>query len=750
MGQLDRSTHRVDQKNSHAPTTARNLPTLQEVSAPMDMPRSRALVLLVEDSATQSQRSAQALEAAGFRVRLATNGRDALDQARRWRPNVIVSDVLMPIMDGFALCREVRRDDDLGQIPLVLHTMTFVDPRDEEFGLGLGATRFVLKSADPADLVAEVRSVLDAGHVSDLPAVVDDRGFLTGYSERLAAKLEDKVAELEQAYRLLEQQSQEKLRLAQAEIQQRTHAEGLIRQSEARKAAILETALDAIITIDQDGQILEFNAAAERAFGHTRQAVFGRELTQTLIPSRLQAQYRDGLMRDLVAGDARVLNRHIFLTAQRADQSEFPVEVTIARMPTVGPTLFTAFMRDITDRLQSEATQRHLAAIVDSSNDAIIGNTLDGIVTSWNAGAERLYGYSAQDIVGQPISLLTPAGRADELATMFAGLQEERIEQYETLRLTKDGRLLDVSLSISPLHDGDGRIVGAATTAQDISGRKQAEAQIQALNTDLERRVVERTAELESAITELDAFSYSVSHDLRRPLRAVNGFTSILMQRHASALTPEGRGLLQRVLNSAQNMGQLIDDLLAFSRLGRQSLQKRPVLPTVVARSALAELAQELDGRAVEVMIGELPACEADPALLRQVYINLLSNALKFTRQANDPLIHVGSRQTGDGVEYFVKDNGAGFDMRYVHKLFGVFQRLHRAEDYEGTGVGLALVQRIVHRHGGRIWADAAPDKGATFFFTLEGPTEASGSPSEHPSEQLLLPAKHDDGDRAA
>jgi CheY-like chemotaxis protein len=220
----------------------------------MRLLRTRVLVLLVDDSATQGQRSAHALEAAGFRVRLAANGREALDQARRWRPDVIVSDVLMPIMDGFALCREVRRDDDLKDVPLVLHTMTYLDPRDEEFGLGLGATRFVLKPSDSAQLVAEVRAVLDAGHVANrAQAAVDDQTFLIGYSERLAAKLEDKVAELEEAYRLLERQSEEKLQQAQQEIAERTRAEEAIRQSEARKAAILEAALDCIVTIDHTG-----------------------------------------------------------------------------------------------------------------------------------------------------------------------------------------------------------------------------------------------------------------------------------------------------------------------------------------------------------------------------------------------------------------------------------------------------------------------------------------------------------------
>jgi light-regulated signal transduction histidine kinase (bacteriophytochrome) len=221
------------------------------------------------------------------------------------------------------------------------------------------------------------------------------------------------------------------------------------------------------------------------------------------------------------------------------------------------------------------------------------------------------------------------------------------------------------------------------------------------------------------AVTELDAFSYSVSHDLRAPLRAVNGFSNILLQDYASQLTPDGCSHLRTIVDSAHHMGQLIDDLLAFSRLGRQALRRQRVLPADVARGALAELAPQQENRSVEIVIGELAACAADPALLRQVYVNLLSNALKYTSKRAIGHIEAGYRQTDGEVVYFVKDDGAGFDMRYADKLFGVFQRLHRADEYEGTGVGLAIVQRIVHRHGGRIWAEAAPDQGATFSFTL-------------------------------
>jgi light-regulated signal transduction histidine kinase (bacteriophytochrome) len=239
------------------------------------------------------------------------------------------------------------------------------------------------------------------------------------------------------------------------------------------------------------------------------------------------------------------------------------------------------------------------------------------------------------------------------------------------------------------------------------------------LNTDLERRVLERTAQLEDTVRELEAFSYSVSHDLRAPLRAVNGFSRILLQDYGSQLAPEAQGYLRMVSENAQQMGRLIDDLLAFSQLGRQQLRTQRVLPAEVVRGALDGLAPEREGREVQIVLDELAVCQADPVLLRQVYVNLLSNALKFTRRRAVARIEIGCHELEGEVTYFVKDNGAGFDMRYADKLFGVFQRLHRAEDYDGTGVGLAIVNRIVHRHGGRVWAEAAVDQGATFFFTL-------------------------------
>ncbi len=246
--------------------------------------------------------------------------------------------------------------------------------------------------------------------------------------------------------------------------------------------------------------------------------------------------------------------------------------------------------------------------------------------------------------------------------------------------------------------------------------------QVRDSRNKLEQKVQERTAELEAANRELESFSYSVSHDLRAPLRAVAGFSRILREDYGPALSAEARQYLQRVQENAQQMGRLIDDLLAFSRLGRKALARQPVALAEMVQSVLDDLREDQAGRQVQLKIGQLPVCQADPALLKQVFINLLSNALKFTRHREVAVIEIGSRHKGGAQNipvFFVKDNGAGFDMKYVHKLFGVFQRLHRAEEYEGTGVGLATVQRIIHRHGGRIWAESQLDRGATFYFTL-------------------------------
>ena len=238
-----------------------------------------------------------------------------------------------------------------------------------------------------------------------------------------------------------------------------------------------------------------------------------------------------------------------------------------------------------------------------------------------------------------------------------------------------------------------------------------------------ERSLQARTKQLEEANRELDAFSYSVSHDLRRPLRAIDGYSSIVLADYGAQLLPEAHRYLNLVRGRVQYLGQLVDDLLSFSRLGRQTLNKRPVSPSDLVREALNELKPEQDRRHLDIQIHDLPPCEADPSLLRQVYVNLLDNALKFTRGRETPVIEVGAHRTGNRTVYYVRDNGIGFDMAYADQVFGVFQRLDATETYEGTGVGLAIVHRIIDKHGGEVWAEAEINRGATFSFSLTGST---------------------------
>ena len=417
-------------------------------------------------------------------------------------------------------------------------------------------------------------------------------------------------------------------------------------------------------------------------------------------------------------------------------------------------------VRDITERKQAETVSIRLAAIVESSDDAIIGKDLNSIINSWNKGAEKIFGYTASEMMGASILRLIPAGRHEEENQILEKIKRgESVEHFETLRQTKDGRLIDVSVTVSPIKDADGKVIGVSKVARDITERKAAEEKIRQLNVDLERRVVERTAQLQTANEELEAFSYSVSHDLRAPLRHVMGFVDLLKKDlpreiTSGALCPRCGGLispgggpslsekslhqLTTISQSAKRMGDLIDDLLTFSRVGRAELHKTDVNLDELVRETLGDFQAETKGRNIAWNIHPLPAVQADRTLLRMALVNLISNAVKFTGARAEAKIEIGVMEKwSDGTVastqnsntpklqdsntpvFFIRDNGAGFDPQYADKLFGVFQRLHSHDEFEGTGIGLANVQRIIHRHGGRVWAEGVVDGGATFYFSI-------------------------------
>jgi PAS domain S-box-containing protein len=376
-------------------------------------------------------------------------------------------------------------------------------------------------------------------------------------------------------------------------------------------------------------------------------------------------------------------------------------------------------MQDVTKRKESEEALRRQADLLDQSQDAILTWELGGAISHWNCGAQALYGFSPREALGRSVTELLPTTRPVSGEAMEMALERDGHWTGELRRQTKDGREIVVEGLLAVVRDGTGRKT-VLETDRDITERKAAELEIQRLNQELSGRVSELTA----VNQELESFNYTISHDLRAPLRHINAYTKILFDVAGPALTEESRNCLEHVREGARRMGRMVDELLELSHTSRKAPVRHSTRLKPLVEDVLFELKPDIQDRDIEWRISELPAADCDPTLTRQVFANLLANAVKFTRHRKPAVIEVGHAISGGEHVLFVRDNGVGFNMKYAHKLFGVFQRLHRREDFEGSGIGLVTVQRIVHKHGGRVWTQADVDQGATFYFTLAPSSE--------------------------
>jgi PAS domain S-box-containing protein len=672
---------------------------------------ARRTILIVDDNPANLEVVGDYLAKYGLQVMGARDGETALKLARQDHPDLILLDVRLPGIDGFEVCRRLKADERTREIAVIFMTVA-AKTEDKVRGFEAGGVDYITKPFQQEEVLARVTTHL---RLRDLTQRLEEA------KESLERRVEERTAALAQANQEL-----------QAEIAERIRVEAALKRERALIANIMETSPVGITVVNREGQVTFANSQAEQVLGLVKDEITQRTYNA---PAWRITDFAGGPFPDEKLPFQQVMaTRQSVYDVQHA--IEWPdgrrVFLAINGVPIldesrqVESVVFA--LQNITERKRAEAALRdseeRLRLTMEAAN-----------IGSWDWDVKNDIWY-ASPIYYTMLGYEPKAGPADRNEWLervhpddrdyVAGKIQDVLSRdfkehrYEARLRHADGTYRwQYVRGFGIERDKKGNVTRMLGIRLDITERKQAENKLRRFNEELEQRVLDRTAQLEAANKELEAFAYSISHDLRSPLRHIDGYLELLKQRMAETLDERSRHYMATISDAATRMGQLIDDLLAFSRMGRNELSKTPVNLGALVQDIIRELAPETQGRAIHWRIAPLPTVSGDQAMLRLVLTNLLSNALKFTRGRAPADIEIGCQAGQEETIIFIRDNGVGFEMAYADKLFGVFQRLHRVEEFEGTGIGLANARRIITRHGGRVWAEGKVDQGATFYFSL-------------------------------
>ncbi|MGQ9569430.1 MAG: PAS domain S-box protein [Thermodesulfovibrionales bacterium] len=588
-------------------------------------------------------------------------------------------------------------------------------------------TRLQKVITDPITNLLRVMDVVSKNKNYSVRAPVeshDEMGFLSESFNEMLSKIqehEEKIRSYSENLELMVQERTAKLiqttEMLKKELTERKQIEDALRESENKFRDLSEKSLAGIYLI-QDGGYKYVNPRLAEMFGYTVDEIIGKK-TQKELTFKEDWDFIEKSLRDLLYSDMKE-SHHNFRGVKKTGEiiylESYGSRTIYNDQPAVIGTLV-----DVTARKRAEEAFKTEKKFIESVINILPGTFYmfdeDGYFLKWNKNVEKITGYSPEELKKmKPLDFFEDAEK---------GLIEEKIKEIfekgeafvEANVVTKSGEKIPFFFSAIHFRTGDYNcFVG---TGIDIRERKHAEEELRKLNLELEKRVAKRTAQLEATNRELEAFSYSVSHDLRAPLRAIDGFSSIVLEDYANKIDDDGKHLLTVIKDNIKKIEKLINALLTLSRIGRKNIELMEIDMSKLAQEVFDEVKILVPERDVQLKVNSLPPASGDPAMIRQVFFNLISNAIKFTKIRDIGIIEVDGREEEEENIYSIKDNGAGFDMQFADKLFGAFQRLHAEKEFEGTGIGLATVQRIIHRHGGRVWAEGQMNEGATFYFTL-------------------------------